>query len=244
MTNWGATPCDPRIALLSRAPAMLRGRLVTAATPVWPAKDPQTTEFRAVDFGLMLDGRQIASAATAASGVTISAVTVTGSLVSLILTGGADGVPARVEVTAQCGDGTDVPAAVLLPIVSTLTLPPEGDVTPATFSTTTAGITPGALGALPIIAPSGASIGVRGEVIARNLGTGDTASWDLAAVIKGWGTQQASIPQQGAPPYQADPALQSCTVTVAVAGALVTVIVTGVAGSVLTWSANLTWATA
>jgi hypothetical protein len=223
---------------------MLRGRLVSSSTPSWPAKDPLTPVFRGVDFCRVLDGRQIVSVGCAASGVTIAAVSVTGSLVSLILTDGVNGTPARVELAANCGDGTVEPAAVMLPILSTLLLPPEGDVTPATFSTVTTSTTPGALGSVPIIATSGASVSLRGTVVARNPATGDTASWDVAAQIKGWGTPQAVVTQQGDPPYEADAALVGCTVTVAVSGAFVTLIVTGVAGALLTWSANLNWTAA
>ena len=223
---------------------MLRGRLVTQPTPTWPAKDPLTPVFRGVDFRRILDGRQIVSVGSASSGVTIAAVSVTGSLVSLILADGVNGTPARVELAVNCGDGTVEPAAVVLPILSTLTLPPEGDVTPATFSTVTTGSTPGALGSVPIIAVTGASVNLRGTVVARNPATGDTASWDLAAQIKGWGTTGASVSQQGVPPYEADAALAACSVTVAVSGAFVTLIVAGVASAVLTWSANLNWTAA
>jgi hypothetical protein len=223
---------------------MLRGRLVSQPTPTWPAKDPLTPVFRGVDFGRLLESRQIVSVGSAASGVTIAAVSVTGSLVSLILADGVNGVPARVELAANCSDGTAEPAAIMLPILSTLTLPPEGDVTPATFSTVTTGITPGALGLVPIIAVTGASVSLRGTVVARNPATGDTASWDLAAQIKGWGTTGASVSQQGVPPYEADAALAACSVTVAVSGAFVTLIVGGVAGAMLSWSANLNWTAA
>ena len=222
----------------------MRGRLITVPTPTWPAKDPLTPIFRGVDFSRILEGRQVVSVGSAASGVTIAAVSVTGGLVSLILADGVNGTPARVELAANCSDGTVEPAAIILPILSTLTLPPEGDVTPATFSTVTTGTTPGALGSVPIIAVTGASVNLRGTVVARNPATGDTASWDLAAQIKGWGTSQAVVSQQGDPPYQVDAALTACRVTVAVSGAFVTLIVTGVAGAVLTWSANLNWTAA
>ena len=236
--------CDPRIVAVCACPTMLRGRLIAAPLPTWPAKDPLTPVFRGIDFARVLEGRQIVSAGVASSGVTIGAVSVTGSLVSLILTDGVSGTPARVELVANCGDGTAEPAAIILPILSMLTLPPEGDVTPATFSTVTTGITPGALGSLPIIAVSGASVNLRGTVVARNPATGDTASWDIAAQIKGWGMPQAVVSQQGDPPYQVDAALTACRVTVAVSGAFVTLIVNGVAGSLLTWSANLNWTAA
>jgi hypothetical protein len=237
--------CDPRTIVLADQSAMVRGSLISPSPPAtWPTKDPLTRVFRGVDFACVLQGRQIVSVGRAASGVTIAGVSVTGSLVSLTLDDGATGVPARVELAANCSDGTVEPVAIILPILSTLTLPPEGDVTPATFSTVTTGSTPGALGSVPIIAVTGASVNLRGTVVARNPETGDTASWDLAAQIKGWGTPQAVVTQQGDPPYEADAALVECTVTVAVSGAFVTLIVTGVAGALLTWSANLNWTAA
>jgi hypothetical protein len=223
---------------------MLRGQLVTATIPTWLPKDPLTPVFRGVDFCRVLEGRQIVSVGSASSGVTVAAISVTGSLVSLILADGANGNSARVELAANCSDGTVEPAAIILPILSTLTLPPEGDVTPATFSTVTTGSTPGALGSVPIIAVTGASVNLRGTVVARNPATGDTASWDLAAQIKGWGTTGANVSQQGVPPYEADAALAACSVTVAVSGSFVTLIVGGVAGAMLSWSANLNWTAA
>ncbi len=233
------TTCDPRTVLLTPAPSLLRGRLVTAAPPVWPAKDPSTTVARAADFSPVLGNRIIASVGTASSGVSIAGATTIDSLVTVLLTGGTDGVPARVEIIANCSDGTSEPAAIILPIVATLTLP-EGDVMPTSQTTVTTGTTPGSLGPIPILAAAGAAVSLRGPVVARNPATGDTASWDLAALIKGWGTPQAAVGEQGAPSYQADPALAGCTLAVAVSGSFVTVIVTGVAGAVLTWSCTLT----
>lgn len=229
-----------RTIYLSGNQVLIRGDTNIEVLPVWPAKDPTTITARGVDFTMALSGRLITSVQPAASGVDILGATISQTRVDLVIGGGVNGTTARVELRALCADGTNEPAAILLPIVAQLTLPP-GDPMPATQTITTIGTNQGVFGPLPVFAPPGASVIITGTIVARNVLTDDTVSWDVRAVIKGLGTSGASIDQQNVTPYQTDPAMVGCTASVTVNEAAILLPVLGLAETTVMWSLNVVW---
>ncbi len=114
---------------------------------------------------------------------------------------------------------------------------------PLTVATTTSSATPTILGPLPIFAAPGASLSLRGTVTARNTASGDSASWDVAALIKGSG-QVATVATQSVTQFEADPSLTAATVAVSTAGGSVALIVTGPAGATVNWTGSFAWTAA
>ena len=232
------------MVVLTTALSLLRGRLVTPATPSWALpKDPISTVVRLIDFSAVLCGRSITGVSYGASGVDVVGASVQGALVLLVLQGGVDGVPGRIEVRAICSDGTDETTACLLPIVASITLPGSESM-PANLITTTVGTTGGLLGPVPVICPAGSSVVLTGSVIARDTASGDTTSWDVRAVVKGCGTLAAAVDSQSVTQFQADGGLAACTLAVSASGGSIYMIVIGVAGLTLAWSGGFSWSNA
>jgi hypothetical protein len=235
---------SPRTITLYDQPPTLRGRVVTPILPSWPAKDPTQTDFFTVDFGPNLCGRVIGSVLSdATAGVEIVGYTVNGSLVTFVMRGGTDGQTAQVQMRAICGQ-TDIPAVVLLPIVAQITLTLGEPEMLWTRPVVCVGTSPSGTEAMPIYAVAGATVTVRGIAVLRNPATGDSASFDFAADITGYGTPGAAVLQQGDPVYRADSPLAGCSVVVNAAGADISMIVTGVAGVTLLGTVSANWAAA
>ena len=236
--------CSPRTIVLYDRPPALRGWPVTWPAYWWPAKDATQTDFFAVDFRNLLCGRTIGSVLSdATAGVEIVGYTVDGSLVTFVLRGGVAGQVAQVQMRAICGQ-TDIPAVVLLPIVSLITLTLGEPEMLWTRPVTCIGISPSATEAMPIFGVTGATVTIRGIAVLRNAATGDSASFDFAADVTGYNTPGAAVVQQGDPVYRADSPLAGCSVVVNAAGADISMIVTGIAGTTLRGTVSANWAAA
>lgn len=121
--------------LLCDAPTLSRGCTITPALPIWPPKDPTNTRVFSAEFRDVLCGNPIRSASVRATPPVLPLqCTVTGSIVLVVLAGGANGQVARVEITVTLEDGETDTRAIRLPIVTQGTL--SGDV--VTISPTTA----------------------------------------------------------------------------------------------------------
>ena len=100
---------------------MLRGRLVTAQPPTWPTKDPSETLDYTADFTSVLPlgavPLQLDYAVLPAGALAISA-SFTGSIVSLVVSGGAAGTTPQIALTLTTADGQQITRSVFLPILS------------------------------------------------------------------------------------------------------------------------------
>ncbi len=234
----------PAVVTLGFGYGPLRGRPVTPVLPQWPAKDPLVTSTRWMDFSCVLGTRAIVGLGVAAAGVTAAGCSWAGTVAAVRLGGGTAGTVARVELQALCDDGSSEPGVALLPITAVLSLS-EGALMAVTMTTTTKGAAPGVLGPLPVFAPTGASVSLRGQLLARNTVTSDTVSWELAALVKYFGTPAAVVDGQNIIPYApADAALSGCAAALQVQGGALSLSVTGTAGASLIWSVSLNYTVA
>ena len=217
---------------------MVAGSFDVAAPYVWHPKDPSVTEERRVGVTLLLAGRTVAQVLAAYSGVQGAGVTVMWDTLTVLLSGGIDGQIGRVELTVLCTDGSGFPVVLLVPIIAQLTLA-GGDTVPITQATTTTGLTGGVLGPLPVVAPSGASVNVSGTAIARNLGTGDTISYNIMLTAKGFGTGGAVIALANTTPFEVDAAMAACTLTPTINGSFLMFAVVGLNAATIAWSCTV-----
>ena len=231
--GWGRT------IVLTDQSTMLRGRTIAPLPWQWLPKEPIQKTTRSVDFRNLLCGRSIVSAAYACEGVTVGAVVVSGSAVTLLFSDGTNGIPAQINVRAICSDGTDEPVTVTLPIIQTLFLSGGDTVTASCPPVTTIGTAGGVLGPLPIFAAAGASVAVRGTILGRNLATDDTVTFDAAFTVKGYGSSSPTIVGQGTVVTTADSDMAACTATPNATAAGITFALVGVAGATILWSENL-----
>lgn len=227
----------PRTVLITDTPSLLRGLQVTAALPAWPAMDPADTRIYAIDYGPVLGAATLTSAtARATPPVTPLRCTTSGSVVSVVLSGGVDGTTARVEVTAFLSDGETDTRAVLLPIIAQGTL--EG--TPVAVSpTTTLDATPALIASIPVIGPAGSAANIQGTVLARNVLTGEACSFALTAVATQIGTPQVSVGSPSVTGFAPPASLSRCALTVLAAGNVLLVSATGLPGTTIFWTPNL-----
>lgn len=162
------------------------------------------------------------------------------NIMSLVIGGGTPRVYAVTFNMLSASGSTDQEVVSLPTLLSNTTAPPP----PNLSNTTTTGTVPGSFGPLPSTWPAGSSVSVRGNVVARNTTTGDTMSWDVAALARGIGTSGIAIVQQSVAPYQADAAMLACAIVVVTSGTTVAFSVTGVAGATIAWSGAFTWTVA
>ncbi len=243
-------PRDGRLVILSDQDVLIGGRTATPTSWTWRTpKDPVSLVARQVEFGRILRGRTIARLVVGSAGVDVVAQGVVGSRITLVLQGGVDQVPGRVELRATCADGTDEVAAILQPMQAQITLVP-GVAMPASLAVITADTTPAILGPLPIFAAPGASAYLEGRVTARIVGPaanpaiGATAVWNLAATLKGLGTASATVAQQTVSSFSADAAMAGCILAIASNGATISLVVTGLQGAQIEWVAGVDWTAA
>ena len=113
--------CDPRTIILSDNPVMLRGRLVSPAVPVWPAKEPSEFLLYEADFGpLAPRGTRITNikAAVVAGALTIGALTYREMVAAIELGGGTDQLMATVLLKVLLSTGEVAVRSILLPVVA------------------------------------------------------------------------------------------------------------------------------
>ena len=205
-------------------------------TPSWPAKDPANTRVFSIEMSRVLNGQAIQSATAQASPPVLPGLcTVSGTIISVVLTGGADGQTALVLITATLADGETDTRAILLPIVAQGIL--EVD-TVATSPTTTNDATPVLIAAFPVIG-FGVAVDLEGTVLARNVATGEACSFGVAAVVQNVGTPSASAGNPSVTAFAAPASLSGCGLSVQVVGNVVTIWATGLAGTQIAWTPSL-----
>ena len=110
-----------RTVILTNNPAMQRGRLVTPALPVWPAKEPSEFLIYEADFRPLAPcGTRITNikAAVVDGALTIGALTYRDTVAVVELGGGTDQVTATVLIKVLLSSGEVAVRSILLPVIA------------------------------------------------------------------------------------------------------------------------------